>query len=389
MKRFLTVFSAVFVGLAATLVWAQPAIMLVDGDHGAFTCTDGTCTLDAATTAVTGTTAGTFTIDSDGSPGTAILDTAGAGTIALGSADVTNITLDSDVGLTFAENSDSINNLTDGAFDFTRDDAGAVSLLCSDDDATCAMIYDAGGAAAITIGSADVTNVTVNSDVGLTFANNSDSVNNLADATFDFTRDDTGIVTITCSDDDATAGCTYDAGGASPIVIGSADVTTVTITTDDTGDGTDLVLPADAINKAEIEGAEVCGAILHAKIDPTEAGATDDYMSMNDHAGSTTEANEDDFYMPTGMTLIHSLRCDIDVAPGAGNDDWRIVIRDDGGDTAVTCDISETATNCTDTSNSVAPAAGSKLNFDVHSDIGAGTDPDAAAELFCSVCLGH
>ena len=61
---------------------------------------------------------------------------------------------------------------------------------------------------------------------------NSETINAGTDATFDFTRDDAGIVTMTCSDDDATAGCTYDAGGASPIVIGSSDVTVVTVTTD-------------------------------------------------------------------------------------------------------------------------------------------------------------
>ena len=61
---------------------------------------------------------------------------------------------------------------------------------------------------------------------------NGETLHTGADAVFDFTRDDAGIVTLTCSDNDATAGCTYDAGGASPIVVGSADVTETTIVTD-------------------------------------------------------------------------------------------------------------------------------------------------------------
>lgn len=174
----------------------------------------------------------TVTCSDDDATAGCTYDAGGAAPIVIGSADVTNVTINSDVGLTFANNSDSLNNLADATFDFTRNDTGAVTLTCSDDDATCAMVYDAGGAAAITIGSADVTAVNLDSDTGLVFSENSESIINSADGTFDLTRNDAGVVSVICSDDDATAGCTYDAGGAAPIVIGSADVTNVTVDSD-------------------------------------------------------------------------------------------------------------------------------------------------------------
>jgi hypothetical protein len=165
---------------------------------------------------------------------------------------------DAVIGADFA---DSITLNTDGA-DLSLDvTANALILTATttnsatfsgaDAAAPGNTIYDTSTTGTITIGSADVTNVTVNSDVGLTFANNSDSINNLADATFDFTRNTAGAVTLTCSDDDATCAMVYDAGGAAAITVGSADVTAVTITTDSTGDA-ELVLPAESVSSAEI-----------------------------------------------------------------------------------------------------------------------------------------
>ena len=174
----------------------------------------------------------TYSCADDNAVADCVYDSGGAATVTLGSADTTNVTVNSDVGLTFAGGSDSINNLVDDFFDFTRDDTGIVTLVCSDDDGIAGCTYDAGGAAPIVIGSADVTAVSINSDSGLTFVDNGDSINNLVDDFFDFGRDDTGIVTLVCSDDDAIAGCTYDAGGASPIVIGSDDVTFITVNSD-------------------------------------------------------------------------------------------------------------------------------------------------------------
>lgn len=131
---------------------------------------------------------------------------------------------------------------------------------------------------------------------------------------------------------------------------------------------------------------DVSDGILYASVNPTEAQGTDDFMSMNDHAGSTVEGNEDDYVIAPGAVTFHSLYCKIDVAPGAG-DEWRIVVRDDGGDTAVTCDISDSATSCSDLTNTAAAAVGSLCNFDITSSTGA-TDPEAAALITCSVRIG-
>ena len=62
------------------------------------------------------------------------------------------------------ENGETINNATDGTFDFTRDDAGTVTITASDDDSTAALTVLPGGAAALTLGGASTTTVTVTTD---------------------------------------------------------------------------------------------------------------------------------------------------------------------------------------------------------------------------------
>jgi hypothetical protein len=59
-----------------------------------------------------------------------------------------------------------------------------------------------------------------------------DYISVAVDDTFDFTREDSGIVTLTASDDDATAALTILPGGAAALVLGGASTTTITATTD-------------------------------------------------------------------------------------------------------------------------------------------------------------
>ena len=66
-------------------------------------------------------------------------------------------------GLTLA-NGESINTDTDDIFDFTRDDAGTVTITASDTDATAALTVLPGGAAAMVIGGASTTSVTITAD---------------------------------------------------------------------------------------------------------------------------------------------------------------------------------------------------------------------------------
>lgn len=175
-----------------------------------------------------------------------------------------------------------------------------------------------------------------------------------------------------------------------PVTIGSF------ITFDGTQSTADsrAVFEDDAINGSEINDG-TCDSVHSVVFNPTEAGATDDFVSLNEidiatgeASFSATEDNENEFIVPLNM-VANNLRVDVDVAPGAGNDDWRITLRDDTSSTALTCDISETATNCTDSSNQPAITGGSHINWLVNSDVGGGTDPTAAAEMVISFCLTH
>jgi hypothetical protein len=146
------------------------------------------------------------------------------------------VTMSGTGGITLA-NSESLNTDTDATFDFTRNNAGAVTLTSSDNDATAAMTVDPGGNATLTLGSAADT-VTIAATSGLTLEN-SESLNAGTDATFDFTRNDAGTVTLTASDNDATAALTVqsggaaalglDAGGAAAVNIGNTNATSVSI----------------------------------------------------------------------------------------------------------------------------------------------------------------
>jgi hypothetical protein len=141
-----------------------------------------------------------------------------------------------------------------------------------------------------------------------------------------------------------------------------------------------------SLDKLDVVVGQNCQQVLTVAGNPTEAQATPDFCSFNDGACSTTEANEDDFFTPTGVDYVASnLACVVDVAPAAG-DDWTMTLRDDGANTTLTCQISDTATTCTDIANTPTITAGSKLNLDIESDDGA-SDPAAAALMECQLCI--
>lgn len=99
---------------------------------------------------------------------------------------------------------------------------------------------------------------------GLSLAN-SESLNTDTDAVFDFTRNDAGVVTITASDDNATAALTVLPGGAAAMILGGASMTSLTVTTDGTGTG-EVALPLQSIAGAEmvndtIDGTELADTI--------------------------------------------------------------------------------------------------------------------------------
>jgi hypothetical protein len=145
-----------------------------------------------------------------------------------------------------------------------------------------------------------------------------------------------------------------------------------------------------SVAASELVG-NTCLQVLHARVDPTEAGATDDFMSLSDHGGGTTEANEDDFMVAAAAGTMNNLICEVNAAP-TGTDTWQMTVRHGvpGGlvDSLLTCDITGTATTCTDVGNAPVYAAGDHLTIKVDSSTGA-TDPAAAILMECSFCLGQ
>lgn len=142
----------------------------------------------------------------------------------------------------------------------------------------------------------------------------------------------------------------------------------------------------------EVVNATDCVNVQATEHNPTEAGATNDFVSillegLGGSAFSSTETDNDQFMVPVAM-VARSLRVEVNVAPGAGNDDWKVTLRDDAASTTLTCNIDETATSCSDTSNAPSIAAGSKLDILVDSS-GPGADPTVAATMNIAFCLGQ
>lgn len=89
---------------------------------------------------------------------------------------------------------------------------------------------------------------------------NSDSINiGTTDATFVYTRNNSGDVTFKGADDTGAANTIYDTTLAGTITVGSADVTSITLSSDGTGTA-EVVLPAGSIDGTEILDATIANA---------------------------------------------------------------------------------------------------------------------------------
>lgn len=150
--------------------------------------------------------------------------------------------------------------------------------------------------------------VTFSASGGITLANG-ESLNTGSDDVFDFTRDDAGTVTITASDNDATAALTVLPGGAAAMTIGGASTTAITLTTDGTGTG-EVVLPTGAISTGEIAD----GTLLAA--DSNFPGR--DWFNI---CGEATTINNNTIYYGPSVVLLPSSgngqTCDINNAGNA------------------------------------------------------------------------
>jgi len=83
-------------------------------------------------------------------------------------------------------------------------------------------------------------------------------------------------------------------------------------------------------------------------------------------AGNNTSGRNDGLASSAGT--IKNLRVRVNTAPGlaASGKSWTFTVRLNEADSIVTCTISETATSCSDTTNTVAIAAGDRLDMSVN-----------------------
>jgi len=139
---------------------------------------------------------------------------------------------------------------SDATFTFTRNDAGAVTFSGADDAGAADTIYDTTGTGAVTVGSADVTGVTLSSDGG--------TLDTATANTLTLTALTTNAATFIGADAASPADTVFDTTGAGAITVGSADVTSITLTTDGTGTG-EVVLPLQSVAGAEMVNDTVGG----------------------------------------------------------------------------------------------------------------------------------
>ncbi len=250
---------------------------------------------------------------------------------------------------------------------------GSTTTFSSDCEGDTYMLAD------LTVAGADITGA------------NSESLNiGGTDATFLFSRNDTGIVTITAADNDATAALTVKPGGAAAMVIGGASTTALTVTTDSTGDG-EVVLPNSSVGTAELTRPmhgrlRVCGDATTVNNNTVfyGFGANDAVQAITSSAtvgqltcdttaaGNTTEASVDGPVFTATAFGVAGMMCWTDT-PGAT---VTFKLRSATADLtpSVTCNVATgAARTCvanTQTTTDVASAATFDLAVSSTSDLG-------------------
>lgn len=159
---------------------------------------------------------------------------------------------------------------------------------------TTSIGIDGVGAVGLDYGSADITDHTFvtdsTGDAEIVLPNDS-----IGDAEIDFdevtgadlTLTDCGVVT---SSGTITSSGTFDATGAVGLVLGSADITSFTVTTDGTGNA-EFTLPADVIGDADIDWGAGAGQV---EVTDIEAGAVNVLLETEIDASSELLAIMDD-----------------------------------------------------------------------------------------------
>lgn len=130
------------------------------------------------------------------------------------------------------------------------------------------------------------------STVGIAGSNSDTFTVGVTNNTALLTTDSTNIGVFKCADATGAADCTFDTTGAGAIVIGSADVTSITLTTDSTGTA-EVVLPLQSVAGAEMLNDTVDGAQLADTITLDAAlGITGNNVTMT--GGVVTVAGDED-----------------------------------------------------------------------------------------------
>jgi hypothetical protein len=131
---------------------------------------------------------------------------------------------------------------------------------------------------------------------------------------------------------------------------------------------------------ADATAAETCSFIMMSNIDPTETSTTFEAM-QNSNPGSSVSATETFQVAPVDMD-IHTARCWVSAAPGAGKS-WTLTLQVNGiNDTTIQCIIADAATTGFDIAGTVSVSAGDRLNWEIAPS---GT-PAAATDIAISVC---
>lgn len=121
---------------------------------------------------------------------------------------------------------------------------------------------------------------------------NSETLDTSTNSTFTLGRNDAGTVTLTAKDNNSVADLTVLPGGAAALTLGGSSTTSVTVTTDSTGDG-EVVLPNNSVGNAELVNSSVtvtAGSGL-ANGGSVALGAS---TTLNIGAGNGITANADD-----------------------------------------------------------------------------------------------
>lgn len=201
----------------------------------------------------------------------------------LANSDFVGYSIDFTNNPTVAGNTESAARIRAAVTANTTDNAIASLLILDNADTSTAgstvvtdalRIINSGNIAGGIVNAINIDDTDVTTDIVL---QNDETIDNNTDGTINLTATTLQLTGTTFTGNGAT---TYDAGGAAAIVIGSADVTSITLTTDGTGTA-EVVLPAGAIGSTEI----LDGDILEADLKVVDTPADEECLTFEATGG--------------------------------------------------------------------------------------------------------